>query len=211
MSDPPDLSRTAEDHLKVIRQLMERATVYRVISAMPALLTGVLAMAVALVMSNREVVEGAAQTFITTWLIVYLVVDVFNGVMLFREARQRGAPFLSPQLFHAVLMMAPPMAILGIIGLVTGWVDGLVTETALLWAMGYGLGLVAMKSFAPRSILNLGWGFLLVSVPWYLLIKLGNSPGDDLAQAQLVMGATFGCLHVIYGVIMLALARQRRS
>ena len=211
MSDSPDLSRTAEDHLKVIRQLMERATVYRVISAVPALLTGVLAIGVALVMGNREAGEESAKGFVMTWLVVYLVVDAFNGCMLYREARQRGAPFPSPQLFHANFVMVPPMAVLGILGVITGWVDGRITETALLWAMGYGLGLVTMQSFAPRSILNLGWGFLLVAVPWYLWIKLGDATGSDPSQANLVMGATFGLLHVIYGTVMLVLARRGQS
>lgn len=215
MSDSSDLSRNAENHLRVIRQMMERATVYRVLSAVPAILAGAVAVVVAVATGTRSEGEFTARSFVITWLIVYVLVDLFNAWTLFREARKQGGAFPSRQLLHAVAVMIPPMGVFGLLGVIQGWSEGDPVTCALFWALGYGLALVAMFGFAPRSIQRLGWAFLLTGVGWYLGTVGGEAgqrnSGEALRQASWIMGVTFGGFHLIYGLVMLVVTRRLRD
>jgi hypothetical protein len=63
-------------------------------------------------------------------------------------------------------------------------------------AMFYGLGLLATGHFAPRSIVSLGWGFLLAGLTT-LILNLTTWVSLTMAP-DAVMAATFGGFHFIY-------------
>ena len=68
-----------------------------------------------------------------------------------------------------------------------------------VWIAFYGLSLLATALFAPRSLVFLGWAFLLSGL---LMIFWPKSFGDDPRGLlpNLAMGATFGCYHLVYAV-----------
>src|SRR4051812_46760287 len=103
----------AEEHLRVIRSLMERATIYRAISAPTALAGGLLAIATSVVVcfgtaspaGTNASVNG--RFFAEIWLGILAVVLVINAFFVRREALRDGRPFLSPGLRLAVRAVAP--------------------------------------------------------------------------------------------------------
>src|SRR6476646_11112120 len=105
----------AEEDLRVIRSLMERATVYRAISSPAALVAGFLSIFAAGAIYLRPV---HGRLFADVWLVVLVFAVVTNALFIWREARNDGRPFLSSAMRLALRALAPNLLIPAA---VTGW------------------------------------------------------------------------------------------
>ena len=199
-------TEAALENLRIIRSLMEKAHIYRAISA-PAALTGG---ALALIASGWPVWHAVThqgdavmcdKCFLETWLIILGISSALNVFLLAREARRRGQPFVSADMRMALRAFIPPMLVGGCVGI--GLIVFLhnLTLAALIWVLCYGLALLSTAIFSPRSLVRLGWAFVLTGLlaffAWasYSDVRLLAS---DLGPASLVMGLSFGLLHVMY-------------
>ena len=147
-------------------------------------------------MTRAEPVSN--RVFVGIWLVVLVVVDGFNTWLLYREAKGRGGSFPSASTLQGIRTLAPPMLTCGLIGLILGWVSGDLVRGTLLWVLGYGLGLTATASFAPRSIRALGLAFVVAAVAWFVWAELRPAKPDEIREAARVMAATFGGFHLVY-------------
>lgn len=197
------MNRTeAEEHLRVIRSLMEKATVYRAISAPTALVGGLASVVMGgLLFAGWRQFPGSMRArayFLAGWAAVLLVTAMANTWFLWRDARSRGDSFISNGMRHALLAMAP--AILcgaGLSGFLIGWRLELLLPP--IWMLCYGLALLATRGFAPGSIQRLGWAFLVAGfVALFLLTQGGGEWAEGPNAPNLMMVATFGLLHLIY-------------
>lgn len=200
----------AQAHLRAIRQLMERATYYRAISAPTALLGGLLSLGTAagqlLALRGPHAGRADAAGFVLAWAVVFVFTAAANTVFIWRGARNRGEPLVSPAMKLALAAIAPAL----LAGAVVGWTltlsAGLPLLPALFWVIFYGLGLLATLPFAPHSLIVLGWSFLLTGlVALMYLLYQGLLPSFDLptptaAYAPALMGITFGGYHVVYAL-----------
>ncbi|MGI8819347.1 MAG: hypothetical protein ACR2ID_00495 [Chthoniobacterales bacterium] len=205
----------AEEHLRAIRSLMERATIYRAISAPTALVGGVTAFATsswlawtatASADADRFSAGFSAREFTPAWLLALAIVLSANTFFIWREAQRDQRPFLSPGLRLALRSLLPVILVAAIVSLVV-WRDPVQrTEDsfllALSWIGFYGLALLSTMNFAPRSLSVLGWSFVVAALVWLLLL---SSPGfrfaDELHNnlgAVVPMGLTFGLFHLVY-------------
>jgi hypothetical protein len=182
----------AEEHLRVIRSLMEKATIYRAVSAPTALAGGIAAVvAAAPAVQNLFAQWAYADSFRTRWLLALLVTLSTNTLLIFREARRRGDPLVSPGMRAALRALLPPMLCGGVFFAIFG-----PAHIPAFLAMFYGLGLLATGHFAPHSMVWLGWSFLLAGLATLVLSLtswLSFSPVPDY-----VMAATFGGFHFVY-------------
>jgi hypothetical protein len=196
----------ALDNLRVIRSLMEKAHIYRAISAPAALVGGVLATAVSLVgFSSLSAKESdiTPDEFLFIWLGILAVTAALNVFLLSRDAKNRGQDFVSDGMRMALRAILPPLAVGGILGI--GLIVHLqsLTLAALIWIVCYGLALLATASFSPRSLVCLGWTFVAAGLMlfWFWAAKgelhLANA---STGPAFMAMGLTFGLLHIIYAV-----------
>lgn len=196
----------AEEHLRVIRTLMERATIYRAISAPTALLGGLLAFcaAAAILWLARS---GAAATpkllhprlFAGTWLCILLVVLTANTFFMWREARKDGRSLISPGARLALRAIAPCLLIPAATTIWFWHHGGLVDELLLVavWIASYGLALLSTALFAPRSLALLGWAFLLSSLLFFVGASFfARDRGETFPT--LAMGFCFGIYHLVY-------------
>ncbi len=194
----------AEEDLRVIRSLMERATIYRAISAPTALVGGLLAVgtSTALWLLDRSRPPAAqldGRWFALIWLAVLAVVLAVNTLFVRREAVKGGRPLLSSGARLALRAIIPCLLIPGV---ATIWFfrnpDPIDEEILVsVWIAFYGLALLATALFAPRSLALLGWAFLLSS----LLVVFWPKPfrfDPHGLFPNLAMGATFGLFHLIY-------------
>jgi hypothetical protein len=205
----------AEEHLHVIRSLMERATVYRAISAPTALVGALSSLAVAAWMlrrigflgGNAPAVPLTARDFICAWLVPLVLTAGANTLFIWREARRAGRPFLSPGLRLALRSLMPAMLVAAAITFVA-WrmpsdVDAPVV-LALAWIALYGLALLATMNFAPRSLAILGWSFVATAILWLVLLSVPTFHGAKELHgergANHAMALTFGLYHLIYGI-----------
>ncbi|MBA3960336.1 MAG: hypothetical protein H0X40_00335 [Chthoniobacterales bacterium] len=206
----------AEEDLRVIRNLMERATIYRAISAPTALVGGLLAVgtSVAFWLVDRSRAADAmtpdGRWFATIWLVVLALVLAVNALFVRQEARRGGRPFLSSGAKLALRAIAPCLLVPAA---ATIWFfrnpDPIDAEVLVsIWIAFYGLALLATALFAPRSLAVLGWAFLLSSLLVVFWPKpLGFDPRGMFPD--FAMGATFGLYHLLYAACIWSRRRPK--
>ena len=211
----------AEEHLRVIRSLMEKATIYRAISAPTALVGGVLSVAAAAALcfafprsTNGDELSRQAPWFVGIWFAVLVLTLTANTYFLWRGAQKRNAPFFSSGM-RLALRATRPGLLCGLYFTVMFGVSDSFGPAGYymfylppLWMIFYALGLLATFHFAPRSIAHLGWAFLAAGMISFCLIITDElepffSAANNLitgtsAVMNVLMAATFGFFHLIY-------------
>ena len=197
----------AEENLRVIRQLMERATVYRAVAAPSALIAGILSLfAASAVYFNNEVKSVLGRTvgpreFASVWIGVLIVAGAANAYFLWREAERDGRPFFSSGMRLALQAIAPNLLIPMAITLWffrNGYLGAQELQLVTVWVAFYGLCLLSTGLFAPRSLSLLGWAFLLTALAIPVLGDALDNLTDDVPDT--VMGVAFGLYHLVYAV-----------
>ena len=201
-------TEAALENLRLIRALMEKAHIYRAVSAPAALAGGVLAiLASAWPVQHAATHNGEAVMsdvcFLTDWLIILGIASVLNVILLRREAAQSGRPFVSGGMRMALRALAPPLLVGGCVGV--GLIIFLhnLTLAAVIWILCYGLALLATTSFAPRSLTRLGHAFVIAGLVIFFAWATHSDVlllSSDVGPASLAMGLTFGLLHVVYAL-----------
>lgn len=202
----------AEEHLRVIRSLMERATIYRAISAPTAVVGSLLSLITAalLFLANDRgnpsfftlTYPGAARHFIAIWLVVLFLTLLANTFFIWRKTQREGGAFFTSGLKLAISATAPVLIIAAVLTSLF-WRNDETTEAlpvlVTVWITCYGLALLATASFAPSSLRFLGWAFLLTGAA--CLVLTGPFFNADPARHSAVaMAITFGLYHLLYGV-----------
>ena len=209
----------AEEHLRAIRLLMERATIYRAISAPTALVGGLLSLALAGGMLRWQ--AGGAERnvdavpYFLLWSLVFVLTLAANTGFILRGTRGRGQSPVSSGMRLAIRSIVPSF----FAGATTSACLTLTTDQpilpTLMWLLFYGLGLLSTMSFAPRSIIVLGWSFLFTGVGLFIyLMNQAILPGIELPTPlrffpATIMGATFGLYHLVYAAIVWTRDRAR--
>jgi hypothetical protein len=194
---------TAEEHLRVIRSLMEKATVYRAISAPTALLgggVGILAGAVFYFQSRNlgDNFRAEGRLFLACWLTASVFAALGNVYFLRADARRRGEKFVSAGMRAALRALWPSYLVAAALAIFWWDFPGFLP---IPWMLLYGLGLLGTQHFAPRSIVLLGWAFLAAGLLAMTgLHFLTTSVASLPAFGNLAMGLTFGGFHLIYAV-----------
>jgi hypothetical protein len=188
--------------LRVIRSLMERATIYRSISAPMALVGGLLSLGGFATACYADYLHHPLTpgNFRTVWLVILALTAATNFFFLSRGAARRGEPLFSSGMKCALLSLAPAFLVAGVL---TVTVHRPI-ELAVAWITLYGLGLLGTQHFAPRSLVALGAVFLLAGSVLLATWKHLFMPNPHLEPSALVvsgiMAATFGGFHLVYAV-----------
>jgi len=195
----------AEEDLRVIRSLMERATVYRAISAPTALVAGILSiLAAGTIYWNNEVSPffdraiGGRQ-FAKIWIAVLIIAVSANIFFIWREAHRTNRPFVSSGMKLALRGIAPCLLIPATFTawfFSTGHLGGAELDLVVVWIVSYGLALLSTQLFAPQSLALLGWAFLLSGLAIPAATHLVE--GFPVEVPLVAMGMTFGLYHLIY-------------
>jgi hypothetical protein len=196
-------ANAALENLRIIRSLMEKAHIYRAISAPAALLGGLIALGLGfrqLPNADQQVMQPI--TFLTSWLLVLAANTVLNVSLLSKEAQKRHQPLVSDGMKTALRALLPPMLVGGLMGAGIMLQQGSLSLGVALWICTYGLGLLATRAFSPHSILVLGWMFVVGGLAFfsYWAAELPRPfSAQDLHAASLGMSLSFGLLHLFYG------------
>jgi cytochrome bd-type quinol oxidase subunit 2 len=198
----------AEQNLGAIRGLIERAEIYRAVSARTALIGGVLSILTAgAIYLNDEVTRiwdrpVRPRELAFAWLGVLLLTVIVSMLFRWGAARESSGAVNSRRMKLALRTIAPylviPAAFTGWF-LTTGYLGAAEQDLVVVWIAFYGLMLLSTALFAPRSLALLGWAFLLtsLSVPVFGDI-IDNRLG---AVPTVLMGVTFGLYHLIYAAL----------
>ena len=205
-------SDSASRQLRVIRSLMERATIYRSISAPTALVGGLLSLGGFVTAYDAKHYRHhplSSNEFLIVWLVILALTGLTNLFFLSRGAAQRDEPFFSSGMKCAILSLAPAFFSAALLTfLIHRPID-----LALLWITLYGIGLLGTQHFAPRSLVLLGLTFFLTGCGLLLTWKHLFMPNPHVEPSALVvsgiMAATFGGFHLAYAAAVWALGEER--
>ena len=197
----------AEEHLRVIRSMMERAPVYRAIAGPTTLVGGLLSIVLStwILLANpaRLRLVGAARFFILLWLVVLVATLATNVFFIWQKSKREGGGLVTPGLRLAIRSSLPIVLIAGILTYLFWRADETAEALPLLvviWIICDGLALLATSGFAPLSLILLGWIFLATGAVF--LIWMGpvfsEEPTSGVAMAT---GLTFGFYHLFYAAL----------
>ena len=196
----------AAEQLRVIRSMMERATVFRALSGETALIGGAVSLGVAWI---TEKMQG--WLWAGFWVAGLALVLAFHVFQLLRMKAARGHPFWSSGLRLTLRGVLPSLVAGGFLGLlfVRGGND---VAAACMWIVHYGLALLAIREFAPKSMVWLGWAFVAFGV--CSLATVTNVIHLDrqwtmYLNASRLMAMAFGGFHLIYGALIVTTGQRQ--
>lgn len=202
----------ASEQLRVIRSLMERATIYRSLSAPTALVGGLLSFggfATAYYAENYRNHPLSPMEFLIVWMVILGLTCFTNLIFLWRGSSQRGEPFFSSGMKCAFLSIAPAFFAAGLLTVIIHRP----VQLAMLWIALYGLGLLATQHFAPRSIVVLGLSFFITGcallATWKHIFMSGTHAEPSALVVSGLMAATFGVYHLAYAAAVWAMGEDR--
>lgn len=207
--------RWAVDNLQVIRTLMERAALYRRTLTPVCFATGVLGVAAAGLGWVLDL--DSARGFALYWMAVATTTLGICLTIMRRQALLENEPFWSAPTRRVAQAMLPALFAGCIAGVVMGapswreplhawWLPG-------IWMMLFGCATHAAGFFMPRGMKWFGWAFAALGSTLLLAInaRAHASGMPSLRYAHVVMGLTFGGLHLTYAAYLAATDKKVSS
>ena len=188
----------AREHLRVIRQTMERSTKYSTLSGLSGVLIGLTAI-IGVLISQRIIMaaphpERKIQLLLgALWLAVLAVAVSIEFVCNKRRAARIGKRVASPLGAHIIVAALPSFIAATVLTAFFLIHQQLFSSVWGVWMLCYGLAICAVGLFSVRPVTYLGAAFVLAGAVTLLLPN----------QIHLFMMAlTFGGFHIVYGVLM---------
>lgn len=220
----------AEENLKVIRTIMERAALYRRRLGPIMLVPGVVGTALGVGGYFAGMVEPF--TFVCSWLGAAVFTALICFLISRAQARGEGETVFSPSARRVMAAMVPALVTGAIFSfLQLPLLSGFDTQTenigmmiAVLlfpmWMAFFGLSLQAAGQFSSRGVRILGWLFILSSSVALYVIMLRGFGGFTLNKApvvgdalnlHLLMAITFGGYHLIAAAYLFVTEKRGSS
>ena len=185
---PPALHERAMDNLRYIRETMERSTAFTGIPGWGEVAIGGTALIATFVAASQTTFKG----WLAVWIAEGLISLLIAGWSMDRKARAVGMPLMSGPGRKAVFSLSPPIiagALLTIV-LVRARLTSAIPGS---WLLLYGTGVVTGGMFSVPAVPLMGLCFMFLGA-----VALFAPP----AFSDWFMGAGFGGLHLIFGVII---------
>jgi hypothetical protein len=190
----------ATEQLQTIRTLMERTALYRRAMAPVSIISGVAGVTAGFIGWHWRIT--ATTQFCLFWASVALVAGLASLLLIRRQAFKDAEPFWSPPTRRVAQAISLPVILGAVFALMTATMSKEETDPqalVIVWLILYGCGLHAAGFFMPRGIRWLGWIFAFSGVALLATVGLYDLPPQ---ATHLQMAATFGGLHLIYGVYL---------
>jgi hypothetical protein len=183
---PIPIDTRAADHLRYIRETMERAAEFTAVPGWGGVTIGLTALAAALLASRQT----TPRAWVAVWLAEAFVAVAIAAPAAASKARRANSSLFSGPGRKFVLSFAPPI-IVG--GLLTFAMYNLGAIRALpgVWLLLYGTAIVTGGAFSVRAVPIMG----------LCLMALGAAALFAPATwGNLFMGAGFGLVHIAFGI-----------
>ncbi len=192
----------AREHLRVIRQTMERSTKYSTLSGLSGVLIGLVAIVGVWLTHLISPPDSILEAWLLSpgyplhvgiiWLAVLALAIAIDFVANKRRAARVGKTVMSPIGGHIILAALP--AFFG--GAVLTYFllqHNLAFSVWGVWMLCYGLAICAVGLFSVKPVSVLGGAFVLAGAVTLLLPPSAQLP---------MMALTFGGFHIGYGILM---------
>jgi hypothetical protein len=187
-TQPIPLHDHALDHLRYIRETMERAGSFTAVPGWGGVAMGATALAAAGIASHAS----SRALWLVTWLAEGALAIAIGFLSMERKSRAAGLPLWSAPVRKFLYSFVPPL-IAGAALTVVLWRAGLFGAIAAMWLMLYGAGITGGGAFSVRVVPVMGMCFLALG-----LMALFA----PVAWPDVWLGAGFGGLHIIFGAMI---------
>ena len=184
----PSLQGRAIDDLRFIRETMANAAAFTAVSGWGMVAVGATAFAAAAV----AVAQPTVRDQLIAWFAAAAVSIAISAYAIWRKAKRANAP-----LFHGagrkfLLSFLPPMTVGAILTYVL-LESGNFALVPPMWLMLYGTAVITGGAFSVRVVPLMGLLFIGAGVVSLML---------PAWTTHWLLGAAFGALHVIFGLII---------
>ncbi len=191
--EPLPMHAHAIDNLRYIRETMERAGFFTAVPGWGGVAMGVTALAAASFASHQT----SPETWLEIWLAEGALAIVIGMFTMWRKSQAAGMSFWSPATRKFLFSFLPPL-IAGAVLTLALWRAGAIAAIPGTWLMLYGAGVITGGTFSVPAIPVMGACFLVEGAVASLLL-----PGtSSLIWADILLGAGFGGLHIVFGAIV---------
>jgi hypothetical protein len=187
-AQPIPLHDHALDHLRYIRETMERAGSFTAVPGWGGVAMGATALAAAGIASHAP----SRAVWLLSWLIEGALAIAIGVLSMERKARAAGLPLWSAPVRKFLYSFVPPL-IAGAALTVVLWRSGLFGAIAGVWLMLYGAGITGGGAFSVRVVPAMGACFLALGLAALFA---------PVAWPDVWLGAGFGGLHIVFGAMI---------
>lgn len=193
----------ASENLQVIRTLMERSAIYRRALAPLMVAAGVAGVLATAIVRGLGVQETSG--FVAVWMITAALVQAACLLLVRRQALRDHEAFWTLPARRVTAAVLPAYAAGGLAGLayLLPGVTSLPGAFLLVvfWLVCHACALHASGAFTRRGIRLFAW-VVFAAAAGAGAFYLADAPHADLPAANLVMGAVFGALHLLFGAFL---------
>lgn len=188
MPEPAPMHEHALSNLRYIREAMERASAFTSIPGWGGVAVGVTAL-VATVIAART---GSSREWVYVWLAEAVVATAIAGWTMFRKARRAGVAFTDRPVRRFFISYLAPIVAGAALTFVLAKA-GMFGALPAAWLLLYGASFVSSGAFSIPTVPVMGVCFMLLGLAACFV---------PLAVGNLLLGAGFGGLHVVFGWII---------
>ncbi len=185
---PPSLHGRAADNLEFIRDAMQRSTEFTAVPGYGGALMGATAVGATIIAS----MQANSRTWLITWLVEAFLAFFIGLGMMWQKSKLVETSLVSTPARKFALGFAPPL----VAGIIITWLlvsNYLFEFLHTAWLTLYGSAVITGGAYSVRAVPVLGW----------LFVALGAaSMFVSTDYANWFMGAGFGGLHIIFGLII---------
>ncbi len=183
-----NISDRASDNLQFIRETMERSTYFTAVPGYGGMLMGVTAVAAAFIASRQIYLVDS----LATWLVEAALAFAIGLLAMWQKSKIAGTSLLSAPAKKFAMSFAPPM-IAGVAIVLGVWSHGGYQALPAICMLCYGAAVVCGGAFSVKVVPIMGWCFIVLGAITFIL------PSN---YGNLMMGLSFGGLHIIFGTII---------
>jgi len=185
---PRSIQAHALDHLRYIRQTMERASSFTAISGWGQVVVGLIGLVAAMVAAR----QSSPMAGVAVWMAAAVLGASVAGAAMWRKSRRVGVPLLSGPGRKFAFGFLPPLAAGGVLTVgmcragLFDWLPG-------TWLLLFGTAVVAGGATSVKVVPVMGGCLMALGV-----CALFGPP----AWGVWLMAAGFGMLHIGFGLVV---------
>jgi hypothetical protein len=188
MHDPAPIHEHALSNLRYIREAMERASSFTSIPGWGGVAIGVTALVATLVAHTA----ATWQLWLVTWLTEAVVAALIAAISMMRKAGRADVSFREAAARSFFISYFAPIAAAALLTLFL-WRAGFYTAMPVAWLLLYGASFVSSGAYSIPVVRVMGTCFMVLGAIACFV---------PFAVANALMGAGFGVLHIIFGVVI---------
>jgi hypothetical protein len=157
--------------------------------------------AIALAATALCLAPGMHRYWLAIWMTAALLGAIMGSVLIVRESSLRDLRLIGTPLHKFALCISPSLGA-GLVLTAVHWSGGNLHAIPGTWLLLYGCALIAASAATIRVIAALGGLFVLFGLAALLLPEAAQLP---------MLGAGFGGLHIVFGLLIARMGHGSKS